>query len=62
MAITAAQLGRRAEAVAYWRRTLKLNVRHFDLMQATEKAMFEESLRIAGPQPAAPVEPAKNRP
>jgi Flp pilus assembly protein TadD len=57
MAISAAGLGRHAEAVAYWQRTLELNVRHFDLMQETEKAMFEESLRIAGPQPAARVEP-----
>ncbi|HZO20434.1 MAG TPA: tetratricopeptide repeat protein [Gemmatimonadaceae bacterium] len=53
MAITAAELGRHAEAVSYWQRTLELNVRHFDLMQGTEKAMFEESLRIAGAQPAA---------
>ena len=56
MAISAADLGRHAEAVAYWQRTLELNVRHFDLMQETEKAMFEESLRIAGPQPAARLE------
>jgi tetratricopeptide (TPR) repeat protein len=56
MAITAAELGRHAEAVSYWQRTLELNVRHFDLMQETEKAMFEESLRIAGPQPAARLE------
>jgi tetratricopeptide (TPR) repeat protein len=62
MAIAAAELGRHAEAVAYWQRTLELNVRHFDLMQDTEKAMFEESLRIAGPQPSARVEPAAKKP
>jgi cytochrome c-type biogenesis protein CcmH/NrfG len=56
MAISAAELGRHAEAVSYWQRTLELNVRHFDLMQETEKTMFEESLRIAGPQPAARLE------
>lgn len=56
MAISAAEMGRHAEAVSYWQRTLELNVRHFDLMQETEKAMFEESLRIAGPQPAARLE------
>ena len=56
MAISAAELGRHAEAVSYWQRTLELNVRHFDLMQETEKKMFEESLRIAGPQPAARLE------
>jgi cytochrome c-type biogenesis protein CcmH/NrfG len=56
MAISAAEMGRHAEAVAYWQRTLELNVRYFDLMQETEKAMFEESLRIAGPQPAARLE------
>jgi tetratricopeptide (TPR) repeat protein len=59
MAISAAEMGRHAEAVAYWQRTLELNVRHFDLMQETEKAMFEESLRIAGPQPAAKLDAAK---
>jgi tetratricopeptide (TPR) repeat protein len=60
MAISAAELGRHAEAVAYWQRTLELNVRHFDLMQETERKMFEESLRIAGPQPSAKIEaPAK---
>jgi tetratricopeptide (TPR) repeat protein len=62
MAITAAEMGRHADAVSYWQRTLELNVRHFDLMQATEKAMFEESLRIAGPQPAAKVEAAPKKP
>jgi len=62
MAISAAELGRHAEAVAYWQRTLELNVRHFDLMQETEKAMFEESLRIAGPQPAARIEPTAKKP
>ena len=56
MAISAAEMGRHAEAVSYWQRTLELNVRYFDLMQETEKAMFEESLRIAGPQPAARLE------
>lgn len=56
MAITAAEMGRHAEAVSYWQRTLELNVRHFDLMQETEKAMFEESLRIAGPQASARLE------
>ena len=61
MAISAAELGRHAEAVAYWQRTLELNVRHFDLMQETEKAMFEESLRIAGPQPSAHIEPAAKK-
>ena len=62
MAISAAELGRHAEAVAYWQRTLELNVRYFDLMQETEKAMFEESLRIAGPQPSARIEPAVKKP
>ena len=62
MAISAAELGRHAEAVAYWQRTLELNVRHFDLMQETEKKMFEESLRIAGPQPAARIEPTAKKP
>ena len=56
MAISAAEMGRHAEAVSYWQRTLELNVRHFDLMQETEKAMFEESLRIAGPQASARLE------
>jgi tetratricopeptide (TPR) repeat protein len=56
MAISAAEMGRHAEAVSYWQRALELNLRHFDLMQETEKAMFEESLRIAGPQPAARLE------
>jgi tetratricopeptide (TPR) repeat protein len=56
MAITAAEMGQHADAVSYWQRTLELNVRYFDLMQETEKAMFEESLRIAGPQPAARLE------
>jgi cytochrome c-type biogenesis protein CcmH/NrfG len=62
MAISAAEMGRHAEAVAYWQRTLELNVRHFDLMQETEKKMFEESLRIAGPQPSARVEPTAKKP
>ena len=56
MAICAAEMGRHAEAVSYWQRTLELNVRHFDLVKETEKAMFEESLRIAGPQPPAQLE------
>jgi hypothetical protein len=55
-------MGRHAEAASYWQRTLELNERHFDLMQETEKAMFEESLRIAGPQPSARVEPAAKKP
>ena len=56
MAISAAEMGRHADAVSYWQRTLELNVRHFDLMQETEKTMFEESLRIAGPQASARLE------
>lgn len=62
MAIAAHELGRHPEAVASWQRTLELNVRHFDLMQETEKRMFEESLRIAGPQPSAKLDPAKAEP
>jgi serine protease Do len=56
MARAALALGRTAEAVADWERALLVDASYFDARPA-ERREWERSIRIAGPQRAAPADP-----
>jgi tetratricopeptide (TPR) repeat protein len=52
--IAAGRLGRHAEAVSYWERARQTDSQYLAKVPPAIRRMYDESLRIAGPQPPAP--------